>query len=57
MEYWETLDVLEHNPEKVSGSWVFRGTRVLIAALLKICVMAPPSKSFSNGFLVSNGRK
>jgi uncharacterized protein (DUF433 family) len=29
------LDVIERQPDKVSGAWVFRGTRVPVAALFE----------------------
>ncbi|MBP9502742.1 MAG: DUF433 domain-containing protein [Candidatus Promineofilum sp.] len=32
---WETLDVIERDPDKVSGAWVFCGTRVPVAALFE----------------------
>jgi uncharacterized protein (DUF433 family) len=32
MKEWETLDVIERDPDKVSGAWVFRGTRVPVIA-------------------------
>ena len=35
MKQWETLDVIEQNPDVVSGAWVFRGTRVPVAALFQ----------------------
>ena len=33
MDNWETCSEVERDPEKVSGSWVFKGTRVPVAAL------------------------
>ena len=33
MQAWEGCDAVERDSEKVSGSWVFRGTRVPVAAL------------------------
>ena len=30
---WTTCPAVERNPEKVSGAWVFRGTRVPVSAL------------------------
>ena len=30
---WATCPVVERHPEKVSGAWVFRGTRVPVSAL------------------------
>jgi uncharacterized protein (DUF433 family) len=32
---WAQLDAIEARPEKVSGTWVFRGTRVPVAALFE----------------------
>ena len=32
---WSTCPEVEHTPEKVSGSWVFRGTRVPVQALFQ----------------------
>ena len=35
MKQWETLDAVERAPDKVSGVWVFRGTRVPVSALFE----------------------
>jgi uncharacterized protein (DUF433 family) len=35
MKEWETLDAVERNPDRVSGVWVFQGTRVPVAALFE----------------------
>ncbi|MCI0580955.1 MAG: DUF433 domain-containing protein [Chloroflexi bacterium] len=35
MKQWETLEAVEREPGKVSGAWVFRGTRVPVAALFE----------------------
>lgn len=35
MNKWETLDAVEHHPDKVSGAWVFQGIRVPVAALFE----------------------
>ena len=32
---WNSCPAVELNPELVSGAWVFRGTRVPVAALFK----------------------
>ena len=32
---WSTCPVVERDPERVSGAWVFRGTRVPVAALFE----------------------
>ncbi len=33
MSTWKTCSAVERDPEKVSGAWVFRGTRVPVSAL------------------------
>jgi uncharacterized protein (DUF433 family) len=35
MARWEDCDEVERDPERVSGAWVFRGTRVPVAALFE----------------------
>ena len=35
MRQWETLYAVERDPDKVSGAWVFRGTRVPVSALFE----------------------
>jgi len=32
---WDTLDAVERHPDTVSGAWVWRGTRVPVAALFE----------------------
>jgi uncharacterized protein (DUF433 family) len=32
---WSTCSAVERDPEKVSGSWVLRGTRVPVVALFE----------------------
>ena len=32
---WSTCDAIEQDPNKVSGAWLFRGTRIPIAALFE----------------------
>jgi len=32
---WTTCPAVERNPERVSGAWVFTGTRVPVAALFE----------------------
>jgi uncharacterized protein (DUF433 family) len=33
IDHWETSPQVERDPAKLSGAWVFRGTRVPVAAL------------------------
>jgi uncharacterized protein (DUF433 family) len=35
MKQWEALEAVEREPDKVSGVWVFRGTRVPVSALFE----------------------
>jgi uncharacterized protein (DUF433 family) len=35
MANWQKLDVVQSTPGVVSGAWVFRGTRVPVAALFE----------------------
>lgn len=35
MKQWETINAVERDPRKVSGTWVFRGTRVPVSALFE----------------------
>ena len=35
MNNWENCNVVERHPDKVSGAWVFRGTRVPVLALFE----------------------
>ena len=35
MTTWKTCPAVERDPKRVSGAWVFRGTRVPIAALFE----------------------
>ena len=32
---WTTCQAVERDPERVSGAWVFRGTRVPVSALFE----------------------
>ncbi len=35
MEQWTDVRAVERDPTKVSGAWVFRGTRVPVASLFE----------------------
>jgi uncharacterized protein (DUF433 family) len=35
MEQWENLEAVERDPDKLGGAWVFRGTRIPVAALFE----------------------
>lgn len=35
MTSWENCEAVERHPDRLSGGWVFRGTRVPVAALFE----------------------
>lgn len=35
MSIWATCEAVERDPDKVSGAWLFRGTRVPVTALFE----------------------
>lgn len=35
MKDWRSCDAVERHPDRVSGAWVFRGTRVPVSALFE----------------------
>ncbi|WP_420641135.1 DUF433 domain-containing protein [Candidatus Leptofilum sp.] len=35
MRQWEAIEAVERDPNKISGAWVFRGTRVPVSALFE----------------------
>lgn len=35
MAPWDDCEAVERHPDKLSGAWVFRGTRVPVAALFE----------------------
>ena len=57
MEQWQNCDAVERHPEKLHGAWVFRGTRVPLAALFENLRDGAQSSNFLHGFLVYNVRK
>ena len=42
---WETCPAVERNPGKMSGAWVFTGTRVPLYALFENLASSPWKKS------------
>ena len=47
---WSRCAAVERSPEKVSGAWVFCGTRVPVKALFENLEEVPRSMIFSPGF-------
>lgn len=39
---WDHCSAVERDPQRVSGAWVFRGTRIPVAALFQ----PPPARAF-----------
>lgn len=35
MHNWESIKEIEQNPNKISGAWIFKGTRVPVSALFE----------------------
>ena len=35
MKDWKNSEAVERHPERVSGAWVFRGTRIPVSALFE----------------------
>ncbi len=50
MADWETCDAIERHLNKVSGVWVFRGTRVPVAALFENLKDGASIEQFSEWF-------
>src|SRR3954467_14920680 len=47
---WSSCSAVERDPEKVSGSWVFRGTRVPVVALFENLEGGASVDDFLSGF-------
>jgi uncharacterized protein (DUF433 family) len=47
---WSTCAAVERDPERVSGAWVFRGTRVPVAALFENLEDGAPVAQFIEWF-------
>ena len=47
---WSTCHVVERDTERVSGAWVFRGTRVPVAALFENLEDGVPVGQFTELF-------
>ena len=47
---WSTCDAVEHDSERYSGAWLFRGTRVPVAALFENLEDGAPIDQFVQWF-------
>jgi len=50
MSYWESCPAVERDPEKVSGAWVFRGTRIPLSSLFENLKDGATVEDFLNWF-------
>ncbi|MGH8654014.1 MAG: DUF433 domain-containing protein [Gammaproteobacteria bacterium] len=54
---WSTCPAVERDPQRVSGAWVFRGTRVPVAALFENLEDGAQVPSSRSGFPASRLNK
>jgi len=47
---WSSCEAVERDPERLSGAWVFRGTRVPVAALFENLEDGAPISQFVQWF-------
>jgi len=47
---WSTCDAVERDPDRVSGAWVFRGTRIPVTALFENLEDGAPVSEFVGWF-------
>ena len=50
MPNWDDCDAVERQPDKVSGAWVFRGTRVPVSALFENLRAGASTEEFLDWF-------
>ena len=50
MPNWDDCDAVERQPDKVSGDWVFRGTRVPVSALFENLRAGASTEEFLDWF-------
>ena len=50
MANWDECAAVERHPDKVSGAWVFRGTRVPVSALFENLRAGASVEEFLNWF-------
>ncbi len=47
---WTSCEAVESDPERVSGAWIFRGTRIPVAALFENLEDGAPVTQFVDWF-------
>ena len=50
MSHWESCDAIERHPEKVSGAWIFKNTRLPVATLFEALRKSPAIDQFLDDF-------
>ena len=50
MSHWEHCDAIERHPEKMSGAWIFKNTRLPVATLFEALRKSPAIDQFLGDF-------
>ena len=50
MSHWEHCDAIERHPEKVSGAWIFKNTRLPVATLFEALKKSTTIDQFLDDF-------
>ena len=50
MSHWDSCDAIERRPDKVSGAWVFKNTRLPVVSLFDAIKDSPTIDEFIDDF-------
>ena len=50
MSHWDSCDAIERRPDKVSGAWIFKNTRLPVASLFNAFKDSPTINEFIDDF-------
>ena len=50
MSHWDSCDAIERHSDKVSGAWIFKGTRLPVASLFDAFKDSPTIDEFIRDF-------
>ena len=50
MSHWDSCDAIERRPDKVSGAWIFKDTRLPVASLFDALKDSPTIDEFIDDF-------
>ena len=50
MSHWDSCDAIERRPDKVSGAWIFKDTRLPVASLFDAFKDSPTIDEFIDDF-------